>query len=275
MRAVPLVIALAACHRPPPAPEGLDASSRFLLREFYADDETVGAGLTGLLDWVDAEGIELVDVTATTENVDGFSLADLEPEDVANLPLVGDRDLTLATGAVGISQIACSPAEADAMLIRADQAVVFDGDFDAYERTYITDRAAFEAGSPFLDTDNAVQVTALGTTVPYDLVRDFRHGTFEVQGEELSVFMALAFVPEPATGDDGTTLQQNYGVEIAVQRPSEATFRLFANWTFVDSSLIGPDSPIWPTNMVNTMKHSAERMSSICTGEVELPSEDG
>ena len=40
---------LCGCQPPPPAPEGLDEASRFVLREFYSDDATVSAGLTGLM----------------------------------------------------------------------------------------------------------------------------------------------------------------------------------------------------------------------------------
>jgi hypothetical protein len=299
MRLVAFVLLLAGCNRPPPAPTGLDDSSRFLLRNFYADDATVGAGLTGLMDWVDDEGRDLVGVEANSDNVNGFTLADLTDEDVAELALPDDgRAVADAGGVVGVATIACSPDEAEALLVRADQTAVFDGDFDAYDREFVSSRSAFEAATgdvPALDepvdpladgfdpevtaanvlfTSNDVTVTALGTTVDYTLLRDFRHGTFDVQGEPVPALLALGYVPEPSTGSDGTTLQQNYGVEISLRRAGEDTFRVFAVWTRIDSSLIGPDSPIWATNAVNTTRKSAQRMSDLCTGDDTIPAEE-
>jgi hypothetical protein len=288
-----MLLLLLACSRPPEAPQGLDDASRYLLREVHSPDEVVGAGLTGLMDWYDAEGHELIGVEATTDNVDGFALADLAAEDVATLPVADDgRDLSLANGAVGLAFIDCSVPDAQSLLVRPDQDVVFE-DFDAYERTYVTSREAFEGADPWpaveepllpfdeawdaaaweealLLTENAVTVTAVGTTASYTLVRHFRHGTYDVQGEPTDVWMGLAFVPEASTGSDGTVLRQNYGIELVIPHGDDV-LRVFASWVHVDSNLIGPDSPIWQTNLVNTTRKSADRMSEICRGEVTLP----
>ena len=40
---------LPACEPPPPAPEGLDAASSFVIREFYNDDASFEAGLQGFM----------------------------------------------------------------------------------------------------------------------------------------------------------------------------------------------------------------------------------
>ena len=36
----------AGCKPPPPAPEGLTDSARYMLRNFFEDDATFGAGIT-------------------------------------------------------------------------------------------------------------------------------------------------------------------------------------------------------------------------------------
>lgn len=284
-----MLLLLLACQRPPPAPDGLDASARHLLREFWSDDDTVAAGLTGFVRWFDDEGYALVGVDATNANADGFTLIDLDAADIAALAVDDDgRDLAAANGAIGVATFGCSAASAEALLVRSDQAVVFD-DFDSYERTFATDRATFEAATPeappadepiapeddrpelVLRTDNTLTVSAIGTTLTYPLVRAFRHGRFEVDGSDTAALLALSYVPT-ATGD-GTVLRQNYGVEVVVDRPDTATLRAFAVWTEVDSPLLGPDSPLWTANAVNTTTKSAERMDALCRGEATLPDE--
>lgn len=281
-----------ACHRPDPAPEGLDASARFLLREFHSDDETVASGLTGLLQWFDAEGNALVGQTATEETVDGFTLVDLDPADVADLPLEDDgRDLANANGAIGLATIACTPAAAESWLVRSDQVAVFDGDFDAYVRDYVSDRATFEGATPepveatidaanaddrpdaLLRTNNDVTISALSTTVSYGQVREFRHGTFDADGESLPALLALTYVPQASGDESNTVLRQNYGLELVLDRGDAESLRIFAVWSHIDSPLIGVDSPIWQTNTVNQTVKSAQRMSDLCTGDAEIPAE--
>lgn len=284
-----MLLLFLACQRPPPAPEGLDASARHLLREFWSDDATVAAGLTGFVRWFDDEGYALVGVDATNANADGFTLADLDVADLAAVAIDDDgRDLAAANGAIGVATFGCSASVAEALLVRSDQAVVFD-DYDSYERSYASDRATFEGAtsapepSPepitpegdrmdlVLRTDNTLTVSAIGTTLTYPLLRAFRHGRFEVDGDDTTALLALSYVPS-ATGD-GTVLRQNYGVEVVVDRPDTPTVRGFAVWTEVDSPLIGPDSPLWTANAVNTTTKSAERMDALCRGEATLPAE--
>ena len=191
-----MLLLLLACQRPPPAPEGLDASARHLLREFWSDDAIVASGLTGFVRWFDEEGYALVGVDATGANADGFTLGDLAAADIAALDVDDDgRDLAAANGAIGVATFGCDVASAEALLIRGDQAVVFE-DFDSYERVFVSDRATFEAGTSdpppadapiapdddrpdlVLRTDNSLTVSAIGTTLTYPLIRAFRHGRF-------------------------------------------------------------------------------------------------
>lgn len=287
-----LLFWLMACHRPDPAPEGLDASARFLLREFHSDDATVAIGLTGLLQWFDAEGNALVGQTATAETVDGFTLVDLDPSDVADLPLADDgRDLGNAHGAIGLATIACTPAAAESWLVRPDQVAVFDGDFDAYARDYLSDRTVYETSVPepvdepivasnpedrpdaLLRTSNQVTISALGTTVSYGQVREFRHGTYDANGQSQPALLALTYVPEASGDDSNTVLRQNYGLELILDRGDAESLRIFAVWSHIDSPLIGVDSPIWQTNTVNQTVKSAQRMSDLCTGDAKIPDE--
>ena len=62
--ALPLLV---GCQPPPPAPEGLDASTSYLVTNFYADDATFQAGVQGFMNWFQEEGFELMDLENTAD----------------------------------------------------------------------------------------------------------------------------------------------------------------------------------------------------------------
>jgi hypothetical protein len=288
------------CKRPPPAPEGLDESARYVLREFYADDLTVGAGLTGFMDWFDADGVELLDQNASLDNVGAFSLGDLSWEDVGHLPLDEDgRDPANASGVVSVAEIRCDWTETEALYARSDQDAVFEGDYDFYERTYESSRAEFEDATASLDfpdvsepidafqgslgeveralllTRNDVTQSTAGITISTDLMLHLRHGVYEVQGEDTAVSMVFGFTPAAATGESGSsTLYQSYSVVINVDRGNGKTLRMFALWTELDTLLVGSDSALVLSAAVNKSQDAAERLSAVCEGEIDIPAEN-
>src|SRR5687768_3545923 len=101
------LLALGGCRHLTEAPSGLEDSLRFLYREFYADDDTVAAGLTGLLDWIDRDGAEMLGGRADLENVGAFELGPLDRSDLARTPVEEDPDPTGAPGVVSIASMAC------------------------------------------------------------------------------------------------------------------------------------------------------------------------
>lgn len=282
------------CKRPPVAPEGLDASARALVRTFYEDDATVGATLTGLTNWVDGDGAELLGEGATLDNVGSFQLADLAEEDVAALELEGARDLTAAAGVVALGEMGCRWQDVEALYVRGDQDVVFEGDFDAYVRSFESSRDAYEkatASSTFSEVDaplepmgadqedvllrtrNDVTQTLIGITIRADLVLHLRHGIFEIQGEERAASLVLGYVPKESPGDDGTnSLVQSY-TAVALIEQGDRTLRLFAIWNQLDSPWVQPDSATVLSASVNKAQDAAERLTEICSGETSIANE--
>ena len=292
-----------ACSPPPPAPEGLEEASRYMIREFYQDDATISAGLTGLLNWYDESGYELVNQGATAEDAgEAFQLEDITEDDIASMPSFGDdRDLSEANGIVSISEMGCTWQEAEGYLLRPDQHIVFD-DFDAYSRTYQTSRERFETATSsmtfpnfseeligiasgentlsdeqaggMLLTSNQVQSSELGVTLDYGLVLHFRHGVYDVQGEQIPVMFILSWLPEPvdSTSGSATTFEQSYSIEVNYGI-GDNTLRIFAVWTYVDSSILGDGSSLWSIGAVNKSRDAAQRLSGICAGDIEVPAE--
>ena len=305
------ILALSSCTPPPPAPEGLDEAARFMFREFYANDATVGAGLTGLMNWYQDEGYRLSGLGATideeTDSEDlqpasAFTLADLEWDDLQRISLPDDgRKIEDANGIVSLQEMPCSWKEAEALLVRPDQFNIFEGDFDSYERDYVTSRELFETARETLDfapipnelpdihgadydhtglessmmmTRNTISSTELGVTLNYNMILDFRHGIFDVQGEPTPVWMIASWLEEPASGQGGAnTFQQSYSIEVTYGT-GDTSLRIFANWSYVESVIAGPDSALWSTGAVNKSRDAAERLSSICAGDIEVPTEN-
>ena len=130
------VVLASGCKPPPPAPEGLDASSAYLIREFHAADDVFDAGLQGFMEWFDDEGFELVGERATSDTTDAFTVGDLSDTDISYLPVVSGRDIEAAAGIVSLSDMDCEVAQSEALLVRPDQFNVFADDWDAYDRTF-------------------------------------------------------------------------------------------------------------------------------------------
>ena len=317
-RALSLVLltaSLAACKPPPPAPESLNEASKYMVRNFYADDATFGAGVQGFMDWYNNEGFELVGQSSTLDTTESFQIADLTTEDVAHLPLdaeivddIGNvddpkddvyipRDPTAAAGVISIDEMDCTWVETEQYLIRPDQDAIFNGDWDAYERTYVTPRETFEEASasgqftrinqplePFAEgfdpadyadtllfTDNMVDPSpvagGLGDIGVYPLDLDMRHGFFEVDGEERGVLSVITYNRAAAWGVAGANgLVQSYSIELNVQLESDTTLRMLAVWAEPRSGIIDPDSAFALNYAVNKSLASSERLSAICDG---------
>ena len=289
----------AGCSRPPPAPEGLDDSVRYLVREFYSDDETVGSGLTGLMNWFDEEGYSLLNEGADYDTVGAFSLEPLTGEEVLLLDLDNDgRDLTKAAGIVSVAGLQCDWTETETLYVRSDQINVFDDTFEDYKRTYMSSRPIFEDAtsshtfteveiafdplteeltgleSSFLFTENIITTSTLGITIVAPVNIHFRHGSYLVQERDLEVSLVLSYTTERADGESGNnSLIQSYSLVVNIQTEDGETLRLFSIWNELESIWFESDSTLVLSAAVNKSQEAAERLSDICAGEVTLANE--
>lgn len=291
---------------PPPAPEGLDESARYMIREFYRDDAFFGAGLQGFMGWYDDEGYLLVGESATNENTDSFTVNDLIPSDVEHLALAeleGGRDVATAAGVVSLAEMDCSWKQSEALLTRADQDTVFDGTWEGYSREFQTSRPNFEnaqaegdmaevdidlerfvEGFDMTPYESSILLTRnfpdpaslLGVNIPeYEMFLDLRHGYYEIDGEMTPVLAILTFTVDEAYGPNGDNgLRQSYSIEINVARPDDKTLRMLAVWAEPVSSIADPDDPFVLNYAVNTSLAASDRMTEVCTGAVEIPPEE-
>lgn len=298
-----LLFLLFACKPPPPAPEGLNEVTSYMVREFYSDDATFEAGIQGFMNWYIEEGYEKVGMETSADNTDTFSLDDLQQADIDYLPLENDgRDLTRAKGVISLEEMACSWKESEAYLLRKDQDSVFSDDWENYERTYLGDRATFEKASeneefanisetldPFSESfdhaewSESVMMTLnqvdpaplLGIDIPaYEMHLDFRHGVYSVNDEELGVSAIITYSTAGVYDESGNNgLAQSYSIELNIERKDNTTLRTLAVWAEPVSSIIEPDSPLSLNYAVTKSANSSKRISEICSGEIEIDSE--
>jgi hypothetical protein len=292
-----------ACKAPPPAPEGLDAVTSYMVREFYAEDEIFEAGIQGFMNWFNTDGYLLVGESASDSNTDTFSLNDLSEQDIAHLPLTEDsRDYSRAKGVISLANMDCSWKSAESYLLRNDQDIVFAGDWESYDRTYINDRSIFSAATeteefpditdpinPFSDDfiasdfDSNIMMTInqadptplLGIDIPaYDLFLDFRHGKYTIDETEIGVVAIITYQKEGVYDDGGNNgLAQTYSIELNIEQ-NGSTLRALAVWAEPVSNIIEPDSPLSLNYAVNKSLASSERISAICSGEEDIPAEE-
>lgn len=294
---------------PPPAPEGLDESARYMIREFYRDDDFFGAGVQGFMNWFNEEGYTLVGEQATAENTDSFTVNDLIQSDIEHLELAdlaatGGRDVTTAAGVVSLAEMDCTWKESEALLMRSDQHVLFDETWENYGRTYQTDRALFEGatqseefaavdvdldrfGADFDPTPYETSILwsvnqvdpapLLGVDVPeYEMFLDTRHGIYDVDGVPTPVVTILTFAVDETYSPNGENgLRQSYSIELNVARPDNKTLRMLAVWAEPISALFdNADSPLALNYAVNKSLDASDRMTQVCTGEAEIPAEE-
>lgn len=305
---LPLALSTVACKKLPVAPEGLDESARHMVREFFSDDATFQAGVQGFMAWYEAEGKDLTGIAADVNNSGAFTVGDLIPDDVADLPLdaeialqmdgdtpvMGARDVTTAAGTVSIAEMECSVKEAEALLARADQENVFPLDWEAYTRTYDNDLATYTAGweEGFEKINDVI--------TPYDGAF-----TFDTYPNTL-LFTDNVIDPTPVLTANieayPMDLVFRHGVFEVDGREAEAvmvlTFTRAAAWgasgtngliqsfsseinistedgrtvrmltVWAEPRGIDPDSPIATSFAVNKARDSSDCMSKLCSGEI-------
>ncbi|MCP4871112.1 MAG: hypothetical protein GY898_20585 [Proteobacteria bacterium] len=292
------VVLASGCKPPPPAPEGLDASSAYLIREFHAADDVFDAGLQGFMEWFDDEGFELVGERATSDTTDAFTVGDLSDTDISYLPVVSGRDIEAAAGIVSLSDMDCEVAQSEALLVRPDQFNVFADDWDAYDRTFDTDRDAYEDATDYAPIDEAQDVFAedwdggafastlmitsnVGDPAPelggladlpgFPLFLHFRHGVHQRGEVAMPYYAILSFNPDAVSNEAETQhLHQSFTIEINIEQTPGRTLRMLALWTEIQGAGLSSDDALSLNYAVNKAQASAERLSAICAGEIEI-----
>lgn len=245
MRIVWLASVLAACKAPPEAPEDLGDLSRYLYREWDAEDpEVVRVGLTNLVTFLSDH-----DLTGNV-NDRAWTLPDLTDEDVAGVDHP-DRDLTALAG-VSVAFESVWPIEDHANVqVQADQTPYEPTAPDHYDRVFVdpTDPSCFPVrGCERLDTVNDATRQNVLMHVTFELFKDFR----SLDLDDGWAIISRSWFDQPWPGDDGkVTLFQSYSTDVWIGR-GDHTWRFQSLWSESDLGFAASDETVVATVKVAT-----------------------
>ncbi len=226
-----VLLALFGCEEVPEAPHDVDG----LMHHFW---QKVGAGEDGDI----AQGVvnlhAAIDGDVFIDREDG-QLTALDADEIA---LVGsDADPSEASGIYMINPIACDLETVDDIVIALDQDGLYDS-FDAYQRTYTSDEAAYSSREALTLTwtvDYTVSVPLAGT---YSATLDAGARWIPAIDDDLSPFgpvlITWSTLAEPAEFDDDGVFDQDYRVEVYYQPDSVRVVHSEALWRHMEAGLV-------------------------------------
>ena len=144
------------------APKTLDDLSVAALGDFYAEGE--GDTIAELRDWL---------VDRKEDWPEGWSLRGIGADDVADMQYSSATDFDKVLGA-GVPYIGEGKLDDYVAIVPEEDQSFADPTYDEWSRTILEGSASeFEAGGD-LKTDNHIEKTNFGVTVPYDALKDYR-----------------------------------------------------------------------------------------------------
>ena len=115
-----------------------------------------------------------------------------------------------------------------------DQVFSNPGTYDVYDRTVTGDEARSWTARAWSRTSNAVVTSTLGVTIPYTLLKDYKW----VTGELSDGILARSWIEDRSCNDGGgNCLEQSYSIDVFFTDGDNATWRMTASWSQIDSSI--------------------------------------
>lgn len=233
---VALLIATAGCRPVPEAPEDVDGLMHYFWQKVDAgEDDEIAQGVVNLHAAIDGDGLD--------ETEDG-QLTSLDVDEIA---LVGsDADPTEAVGIYMVNPLTCDLETVDDIVIALHQDELYDS-FDAYERTYTSDEAAYssrEVSTLTWTVEYTVTVTLAGT---YSATLRSGARWVPALNDDLSPFgpvlITWSTLAEPGEfeGGDGV-FDQDYRVEVYYQPDAGRVIHSEAIWRHMDAGLVTMES---------------------------------
>lgn len=242
---VVLVAGLAACKAPPEAPGDLEDLSRYLFREWDAEDPAVMEAGVANLD-------ELLGDLDLTGNVNdrSFQIGPLDEEDVVAIDRPEDRDLDDCLGVAVARESPWSVEDHARLQSEADQSE-WESSAPDYERVFTRGGECFADGTcEVMETVNHVTRSNALLRVPFVLCKNFRWVELEDGRQAIA---ARSWFERSWPGESGNTmLWQSYAVDLWIGQPGGETWRYQALWSESDVGISGDNL------IVGTLKAGTE-----------------
>lgn len=230
-RIVVIAVSIGAvgCRKIEEAPKQLDALLHYLWVAFEENDPDVLAeGVRNLDRAIDA---------ASLEDPEDGTVTSLSKEEAA-LVGVTDRDPRDAAGVYLNNRFACGRADLEAILTHPDQALIYEGVYDAYARDFEGDRQQFlDGATDELDWTLEYTASILGAT--YVANSTARLVRLPDAGPQVTpwgpVIFARTYMPHPAAFEtDNKSMEQDYQLEVYWERDPGEIVHAYGLWRQAD-----------------------------------------
>lgn len=230
MRLLALLLLSTACAKTrEAAPEDLDGLLHHLYRSFE-DEQAVVDGLANLGPWLETTG-------RSEEAREGWQVAPLTTEDVWDVQ-GPEADLSAARG-VAVAAVSVHPiAPHAAITVLEDQDYTDPSSYARYLRTVVDgDAGRFATGEGLIRTENDIDKSKVGVSIPYWLYKDFRWVELE---DGRRAFLARSWISEGSCSESGDNcLHQSYSVDLWYAQDDADTVRLTCSWNEITSVVDG------------------------------------
>ncbi len=253
----------AGCRNVEPAPEDLDGLAHWYLDTFWEAEASAVIEATQQYDA--AAGGR---VAASDGAWERGSLTDLTPDEILPLDFDGDApDPALAAGFYLLDAFDCTLPALDDVLIALNQDELYEGWYEAYDRTYTTDEAVYLSGETDLvrwhiDIENKLLNT------PFD---ERLHGALRYHQAESgeAAIVQLTWMPTPAVFEQGDKVfAQDYQIEVYYEASPGRVSHLYGLWREVQAAGFTAESDAFVNTVLNNLEDWDETTGQLCRGEL-------
>jgi hypothetical protein len=233
MRSFALTLLLVGCHSTKPAPGDLDGLAHWYWSAYDGVDTEEGADsevIAATLNLDAALGGDAADAPSSG------TLSDMTADEQALVFLDPARDITLAAGMFITNVLPCTMDQIERITIEIDQAGLYPGTYDTYERAYTSDADAYLAReTPYLTWTSSIDATVLGASYHEDIEGGTRFVP-DTDGEGFGdMLLTRVWLPTPAEFEsDDKSFDQDYQLEIYYPLSSTEVVHYYVLWRQMD-----------------------------------------
>ncbi len=257
-----LLLALAGCSPPDPAPTELDELAHFFLAQVHAQEHArILEGAANIALWFDEQGLSGPGAASGT-------LSDLSTDEVlAFEELSWEPDPTPAVGVFAISELDCPLATAEAVNLHEDQLALFPDSYRAYSRSYDDDPGCYLDGDcDAVDWVADIEDGFVGGfgTMTYQVAAKMRRSRDEAG--EPGAMLVRSVMPEPAAEEYSSGgYEQSYHVGVYIPRGDSRSIHLSALWSHGWVNGVDEDADMWANQYVGGLLDFEDAMQVLCT----------
>jgi hypothetical protein len=251
-------LTMLGCRGVDPAPEDVDG----LLKYFWQNVDGEAAALAAGMDTLHTtQGAALEDV------LDGTT-SRLTREEVALVDSV-DADPSEAAGIFMLNTFACPPNVLEQILVHQEQDALREGTYNAYARTFTSDRGAYESGAvETLTWDISLEASIIGADYSSELSGSIRRVETEVGDGSGTAFVQRTWFREPAVFQNNSTWEQDYQLEIYYERAPNEIVHLYGMWRQLEVFGFTSENEGVQRQVLGGMKDWDDETEALCFGDV-------